>query len=87
LIEARRNDAQEMGFDPLLAVDYPEMALRLKQGCGRLIRGKDDRGIIAILEPIKGFPWEQVVLGSLPSEAKIVNNLAKAGLTDYKNVT
>lgn len=25
-------------------VDYPEMGLKLKQGCGRLIRTKDDRG-------------------------------------------
>jgi len=57
LIEARRREAKEQGLDTLTAVDYPEMGLRLKQGCGRLIRKRDDRGAIAILEPVLGMPW------------------------------
>lgn len=28
----------------------PEMKIKLKQGVGRLIRGKDDRGIVSILD-------------------------------------
>lgn len=72
LIEMRREDAKEDGMDPLTAVDYPEMGLKLKQGCGRLIRTKDDRGAIAILEPVIGTPWEKIVMGALPKGAKII---------------
>jgi ATP-dependent DNA helicase DinG len=71
LIEMRRKEADEEGMDPLIAVDYPEMGLKLKQGCGRLIRTKDDRGEIALLEPVTGTPWEKVVMGALPKGAKI----------------
>lgn len=76
LIEARRREADEQGLDPVTAVDYPEMALRLKQGCGRLIRKGDDRGVIAILEPLRGMPWERVALEALPPGAGIVASLA-----------
>jgi ATP-dependent DNA helicase DinG len=34
---------------PFEEVDMPYMLLRLRQGMGRLIRSKDDRGIVAIL--------------------------------------
>lgn len=75
LIEAQRRDVQNQGLDPVTEVDIPEMALRLKQGCGRLIRTQQDRGVIAIMEQNKGIPWEQVVLGVLPAKAKIVDSL------------
>lgn len=75
LIEARRHEAQGQGLDPLTAVDYPEMGLRLKQGCGRLIRKSEDRGVIAILEPVLGTPWEQVVRDALPAGAEVVGSL------------
>ncbi len=74
LLEARKREAQEQGLDPVTAVDYPEMGLRLKQGCGRLIRTRDDRGAIVILEPVLGTPWEHIVLGALPAGAKVVQN-------------
>ena len=72
LIEARRIEVKEQGLDPMIAVDYPEMALKLKQGCGRLIRTQDDSGVIAILEPVKGTPWEQFVMASLPPGSEVV---------------
>jgi len=75
LIEARRREVQEQGLDPVTVVDYPEMGLRLKQGCGRLIRTREDRGAIAILEPVLGMPWEQTALGALPAGAKVVRSL------------
>ena len=72
LIEARRREAQEQGLDEVTEVEYPEMGLKLKQGCGRLIRKSDDRGAIAILEPVLGMPWEQVALAALPPGARVV---------------
>jgi ATP-dependent DNA helicase DinG len=75
LIEARRHEVKEQGLSPSIAVDYPEMGLRLKQGCGRLIRKRDDRGAIAILEPVRGMPWEQVAMNALPAGAEVVGSL------------
>jgi len=81
LMEARRREAQEQGLDPITAVDYPEMGLQLKQGCGRLIRTREDRGAIAILEPVEGMPWEQFAMGALPAGARIVHSME--ALSDF----
>lgn len=71
LIEVQRKEAKEQGLDPKTCVDYPEMGLRLKQGCGRLIRTETDKGAIVILDPVKGAPWEQVVYGAIPTGARV----------------
>ncbi|AKL96445.1 ATP-dependent helicase DinG [Clostridium aceticum] len=71
LIEVQRKEAKEEGLDPVTKIDYPEMGLKLKQGCGRLIRKKDDRGSIVIMESVIGAPWEKIVTGALPSGARI----------------
>lgn len=75
LIEARRHEAKGEGLNPVTTVDYPEMGLRLKQGCGRLIRKSDDRGVIAILDPVLDMPWERVVRDALPAGAQVVSSL------------
>ncbi|BCN31646.1 ATP-dependent DNA helicase [Anaeromicropila herbilytica] len=71
LIEAQRNDALAQGLDPVTTVDYAEMGLKLKQGCGRLIRSKEDKGAIIFLDAVKGTDWEKVVMGALPTGAGI----------------
>lgn len=71
LIEVQRKEAVEQGLDPMTTVDYPEMVLKLKQGCGRLIRTEHDNGAIVILDPVIGTPWESYVMGALPSGASI----------------
>lgn len=71
LIEVQRKEAREQGLDPVTTVDYPEMGLKLKQGCGRLIRSQDDKGEIVILDTVIGAPWEKAVVGALPSGASI----------------
>lgn len=71
IIEVQRKEAREQGLDPVTTVDYPEMGLKLKQGCGRLIRKQDDHGVIVILDSVIGAPWENVVIGALPSGASI----------------
>ncbi len=50
LVQARRDAAAASGVDPFAEVDVPDMALRLKQGAGRLIRNETDRGLVAILD-------------------------------------
>jgi ATP-dependent DNA helicase DinG len=70
-IEVQRKEASEQGLDPVTTVDYPEMGLKLKQGCGRLIRTQNDKGAIFILDSVIGAPWEKIVMGALPSGASI----------------
>lgn len=73
LIEVQRKEAREQGLDPMVIVDYPEMVLKLKQGCGRLIRTEEDHGAIVIMDPVIGTPWESYVMGALPLGARIEN--------------
>ena len=45
----------------------PHAVLRLKQGLGRLIRSKADRGILAILDNrLTSKPYGKLFLASLP---------------------
>lgn len=71
LIEAQRKAAKEQGLDPVVTVDYPEMGLQLKQGCGRLIRTEEDKGQIIFIDEVLGTPWEKIVRGALPKDAII----------------
>jgi ATP-dependent DNA helicase DinG len=58
----------ERGGDPFDQIQLPAAAIALKQGFGRLIRRRDDRGIVAILDPrivTKGYG--RAFLASLPA--------------------
>jgi ATP-dependent DNA helicase DinG len=70
-IQVQRKEAREQGLDTFSSVDYPEMGIKLKQGCGRLIRTQNDHGTIAILDPVIGTPWEKFVIGALPTGASV----------------
>lgn len=50
LIAARMQQVAEAGGDPFATIQLPAAAIALKQGFGRLIRRRDDRGIVAILD-------------------------------------
>lgn len=71
LIEVQRLEAKEEGLDEVLTIDYPAMGLKLKQGCGRLIRKEDDQGKIVIMESVYGEAYEKFVMSALPEEANI----------------
>jgi ATP-dependent DNA helicase DinG len=47
---ARMERIQEEGGDPFWRFTLPEAALRLKQGFGRLIRTREDRGAVLVLD-------------------------------------
>jgi ATP-dependent DNA helicase DinG len=72
LLEASRKEVMEQGLDPVKVIDYPEMGLKLKQGCGRLIRTESDKGKIVILDRILNTPWEKFVRGALPAGVKVM---------------
>jgi ATP-dependent DNA helicase DinG len=47
---ARARACAEANIDPFESLQLPAAALALKQGFGRLIRRRDDRGIVAVLD-------------------------------------
>jgi len=60
-------------INPFISYSLPRAVLRLKQGMGRLIRSKSDKGVIAILDNrIKTKKYGSVFLDSLPP-AKIIS--------------
>ncbi len=53
----READAQRSGLG-FVGIQVPHMTLKLKQGMGRLIRTRSDRGVVAILDPRLMLPHE-----------------------------
>ena len=67
LIEAKLELIQERGGDPFTEYSLPEAILKLRQGVGRLIRTKSDRGIVVILDNrIVTKPYGRSFLQALP---------------------
>ena len=67
VMEARVKRIKESGGDEFSEFSLPEAILRLKQGFGRLIRTKNDTGIVVILDPrIKTRSYGRMFLASLP---------------------
>ena len=53
--------------------EVPEAVLKLKQGFGRLVRTKDDRGTVVILDPrLITKPYGKIFLESLPPARVVV---------------
>jgi len=68
LVAARMQARAELGEDPFHTVQLPAAALALKQGFGRLIRRRDDRGVVAVLDPrIVTRSYGRVFTDTLPS--------------------
>lgn len=65
--EARAAQLQEQGRNPFLECQVPEAAIVLKQGIGRLLRDRNDYGVLMICDPrlsTKGYG--RAFLDSLP---------------------
>ena len=53
----READAERQGLG-FIGIQVPQMTLKLKQGIGRLIRTRGDRGVVAVLDPRLMLPSE-----------------------------
>jgi ATP-dependent DNA helicase DinG len=51
IVEARNERIKQRGGDPFMDDSLPRAILRFKQGFGRLIRAKSDRGQVVVLDP------------------------------------
>jgi ATP-dependent DNA helicase DinG len=67
IVAARVRALQEEGRNPFSEFQVPQAVLALKQGFGRLIRTKTDRGVLALLDTrISRMPYGKIFLESLP---------------------
>ncbi|WP_407308698.1 helicase C-terminal domain-containing protein [Desulfosporosinus sp. SB140] len=67
LIEARSEFLKSQGRDPFREFLLPEAVIRFKQGFGRLIRSKEDRGFVILLDDrVIGKYYGRYFLSSLP---------------------
>jgi ATP-dependent DNA helicase DinG len=70
VVEARIRNIREDGGNPFYEYQVPEAVLALKQGFGRLIRNRKDRGVLALLDNrILRQRYGQIFFTSLPDYA------------------
>ncbi|MFC5401182.1 ATP-dependent DNA helicase [Cohnella soli] len=70
---------REAAADPYDEVDLPYMLLRLQQGIGRLIRSREDRGIVAILseEIHQDTKLRQAIEALLPQGVPLMRTMTR----------
>jgi ATP-dependent DNA helicase DinG len=72
LVEARTEALQARGLDPFRVYTLPEAILKLRQGYGRLIRSRTDRGVVLLLDGrIHTRRYGRTVLAALPGARRV----------------
>lgn len=72
LVEARAEFLEAQGRDPFYELLLPEAIIRFKQGFGRLIRSRDDKGSVIVLDSrIVEKSYGRMFLSSLPVKTHI----------------
>ncbi len=80
IVEARINEVKRKGLNAFINYQVPVAALFFKQGFGRLIRHRNDFGIVAILDPrVKTRKYGSIFIDTLPQcrEVKDIEELSQ----------
>jgi ATP-dependent DNA helicase DinG len=68
VLQARAEAIEQAGGDPFMEYTVPQAVIRFKQGFGRLIRHRDDRGVVFILDSrVVKKGYGRMFLRSLPA--------------------
>ena len=84
--QARAEKIKSDGGDPFREFSLPQAVIKFRQGFGRLIRSRDDRGAVLILDPrILNKNYGRTFLKSLPDTEVISGDSAEvfAGMTEF----
>jgi ATP-dependent DNA helicase DinG len=80
LTEARTEAIEARGGDAFLDLQVPQAIIKLKQGFGRLIRSKTDRGMVVLLDPrLMTRHYGRLFLDALPKCRKFVDDVSVSG--------
>jgi ATP-dependent DNA helicase DinG len=83
LLESRLDAIREAGGNPFVDFQLPEAIIKFKQGFGRLIRSKQDHGIVVVLDPrIKTRRYGKLFFESLPECPVDVESIGAESLFD-----
>jgi ATP-dependent DNA helicase DinG len=79
VVRARVESIREAGGNPFYEYQVPDAVIALKQGFGRLIRNRSDRGVLALLDPrVSTKAYGAVFRESLPPY-QLTRDLAEVG--------
>jgi len=77
-VEARMEKVEQSGKNSFGALQVPEAVIRFRQGVGRLIRSKKDRGVVAILDPrIVSKGYGRIFMRSLPPGCRVIHEMGE----------
>ncbi len=78
VLRARLDGIRRRGGNPFHEYQLPQAALALKQGFGRLIRDRDDFGVVAICDPrLRSRSYGRTFVAALPP-ARLVEDVEEA---------